>query len=602
MKKETDTLKCTYEYTNGTTCNRPLTRSYKDKEGKQYCIFHARNDEKLQVLNKQMEIEISKATISFKKDIKIQNLSKDNENHKDKISKLRHKYHLSYEGAYFPDRFYYFMSFILEVDISFRGAMFNGLAQFDEVTFGGKVNFDSTIFSGEVSFLNTTFSGKAIFSVATFRQEADFQWAIFRGMVDFDGVFFCGKSLFMWATFYMEADFYYATFGGESDFRWVTFSGEASFWEATFRGEAEFKDVLFIGDVSFSRCRLKKGKIKFIETTFFSTGSFHDISEGSKITFINCRFSGVSFLRSHIGDSVFSNCCFYLTSGWINMEIQKINDEALSNDIQDYYLKRLKQRSRLLKDEKEKIDKLKGRNKRLLRKNLLSEHRYFLEQPHFRLLMRRLTKQGLNIASSPLLRLFPHKFDSIRKKLTSPNEASSLIDFGEVRDNYMQLKVNMDRMKDYDLANDFYYGEMEMKRLGEKWYKPKRWFLSLYNTLSKFGNAPVRAVIMFFVLIFIFSFPLFFMKLGIKDLSSQNKNQASYKVVSLEPNFLKNLGEMASLSLYNMTALSNLTRSPYEPLDKWTFYYVSVVQYFIRPIQLALIILAIRRKVKRGEE
>jgi hypothetical protein len=280
-------------------------------------------------------------------------------------------------------------------------------------------------------------------------------------------------------------------------------------------------------------------------------------------------------LKSYLAEIIFSNCAFHLNKEIFERKIKDTKKLLAANVISEIDLERLNRNLKILQKRLDYFKRLKRKIKKYLYRNILYEHRKLLFTSHF--------KKSLNIRKKTLNKAY-------------------VLPFGEVKDNYMQLKVNMDRMKDYDLANDFYYGEMEMKRLGEKWYKPKRWFLALYKFLSGYGNAPVRAALMFFALIWIFSFPLFFLKLGIKDLSSPNKNQVSKNYVKLEIGFFGNLQEMASLSLYNMTALSNLTRSPYEPLSKWTFYYVSVVQYFIRPVQIALIILAIRRKVKRGEE
>jgi len=471
-----------------------------------------------------------------------------------------------------------------------RGAAFSGKVDFNEATFIGPVNFEGAIFDCEANFIKATFSASSLFNKVIFNSDVSFAGSIFNG-----------RASFGLATFKAIAFFYMTTFNGEAIFAGLTFSSETSFELAIFSSDIEFVDIFYIADISFDGCNIKKGKLKFRNTYIFSKGSFRDISDGAKITFINSYFHKISFLRSRIENTVFSNCHFSLTKELTTKEIEKINYELKSNRILEHITERPNQKLLVFKNKNQKLSELNRREKRLQKNNLLLEHRDFLNQPHFRLLIRKLSRRGLKIVISPIFRLFPRKLIALRKKLDS-SEESIFMDFGEVRDNYMQLKVNMDRMKDYDLSNDFYYGEMEMKRLGERWYKPKRWFLSLYKTLSGYGNAPVRAVIMFFALIWIFSFPLFFMKLGIKDLSSQNKNQVSRNYVRLETSFFRNFGEMASLSLYNMTALSNLTRSPYEPLIKWTFYYVSIVQYFLRPVQIALIILAIRRKVKRGEE
>ena len=647
MKKDSDTLTCTYKYSDGTSCNRPLTRGFKDKEGEQYCIFHTRDDEKLQELKQEMQNEISTAANLFKKEIKTQNLSEDNEDQKDKIAELRSKYALNYEGAYFPDSFDLFNYFALEVGISFNKAVFSGVVYFREATFSGEAHFweatfnggadfDGATFSGEANFLGATFSGKANFCGATFSGEANFLGATFSGEADFQRATFSDEANFSGATFSGEASFFKATFSYVAGFSWVTFSREAYFSGATFSGEAEFTDVLFIANTFFAGCELDKGELKFLDTAFFSTGSFQDISEGSNIIFINCCFSGVSFLRSRIADTVFSNCGFNMTEGWINKKIQKINNKLLSNRIPESEAERLNQRSSLLKQEKDKIDELKRKNKRLLKKNLLLEHRSFLERPHFKLLMRKLSRRGLKIISSPLLHLFPHKFNFIRKILNSLNEKSYLMDFGEVKDNYMQLKVNMDRMKDYALANDFYNGEMEMKRLGEKLYKPKRWFLALYKFLSGYGNRPGQAVGVFVLLMALFSLPLFFDLVKIRkdinygsmlpqterkiekdsfysvlmnplfiispDLKANYEKKALQNVLNIDDVPDRNVLDFLSICSFNITAISNIYKPTYIASNEWSSYYLGFVHYFIRPVQIALIILAIRRKVKRGEE
>jgi len=669
MKKDSDTLTCTYKYSDGTSCNRPLTRGFKDKEGEQYCIFHTRDDEKLQELKQEMQNEISTAANLFKKEIKTQNLSEDNEDQKDKIAELRSKYALNYEGTYFPDSFDLFNYFALEVGISFNKAVFSGVVYFREATFSGEAHFWEATFNGgadfdgatfssearfwqatfsrEAYFSGATFSGKADFSEATFNGEVHFPRATFSGEADFQEVTFGGKVNFQFATFSENAIFYKATFSGgagfdgaafsgKAYFSGATFSGSADFSGATFSGEVEFTDVLFIADVFFDKCRPDKGKLKFLGTTFFSTGSFHDISEGSSITFINCCLPGVSFLRSRIGDTVFSNCCFNLTEGWINKKIQKINEELKSGGVAQFDKERLNQRSILLTQEKDKIDGLKGRNKRLQKKNLLLEHRDFFNRPNFRILMSKLLIRGLKIASAPLLHLFPHKFNSLRRKVKSLKETANLIDFGEVKDNYMQLKVNMDRMKDYALANDFYNGEMEMKRLGEKLYKPKRWFLALYKFLSGYGNRPGQAVGVFVLLMALFSLPLFFDLVKIRkdinygsmlpqterkiekdsfysvlmnplfiispDLKANYEKKALQNVLNIDDVPDRNVLDFLSICSFNITAISNIYKPTYIASNEWSSYYLGFVHYFIRPVQIALIILAIRRKVKRGEE
>ena len=76
-------------------------------------------------------------------------------------------------------------------------------------------------------FNNATFSGKTRFNEATFSGDASFIGATFSGDAWFDGVTFSGDAYFSWATF-----------SGDAQFVGVTFSGDAWFHETTFSGDA----------------------------------------------------------------------------------------------------------------------------------------------------------------------------------------------------------------------------------------------------------------------------------------------------------------------------------------------------------------------------
>ena len=133
--------------------------------------------------------------------------------------------------------------------------------RFDKATFVGDALFDNATFSGKTWFNNATFSGKTRFNDATFSGDASFMGATFRDGVSFYAVTFSNHAYFSWATFSGHAHFAAVTFSSHAWFHDTTFSGGASFGAATFRGNAFFTDAVF-------------SEAGFVGTTFEQTRQF----------------------------------------------------------------------------------------------------------------------------------------------------------------------------------------------------------------------------------------------------------------------------------------------------------------------------------------
>ncbi|MFI9549845.1 pentapeptide repeat-containing protein [Streptomyces sp. NPDC052016] len=126
----------------------------------------------------------------------------------------------------------------------FDGALFKNDANFDEATFSGKANFDGTTFFGRASFGSAMFAGAARFS-ATFTGATWFQGARFFGYAAFYKSTFAEAAWFEKATFNGAAAFTEAKFQGEAQFERARFHGEATFDRATFEHAAQFSSALF---------------------------------------------------------------------------------------------------------------------------------------------------------------------------------------------------------------------------------------------------------------------------------------------------------------------------------------------------------------------
>jgi hypothetical protein len=144
----------------------------------------------------------------------------------------------------------------------FDGATFADGARFDYATFAGWASFNGATFGDQALFQHTEFgdgagfSGRASFNGATFGDRALFQTVIFGDQAGFEGVTFGHRAQFMNATFGDRAEFGDATFGDGATFAHVTFGDRTGFGDMTFGGGARFIDVTFgdgtwFGDTTF---------------------------------------------------------------------------------------------------------------------------------------------------------------------------------------------------------------------------------------------------------------------------------------------------------------------------------------------------------------
>jgi Pentapeptide repeats (9 copies) len=121
-------------------------------------------------------------------------------------------------GARFEDR------------VSFTETIFDGAADFLEATFAGPADFTKVRFKGDAAF--GTFEDIAQFAQATFDRRAWFRR--FLKNAQFNRATFKGEASFREAEFALGAGFAEAIFEGEVDFDWAEVEGDASFFGATF--------------------------------------------------------------------------------------------------------------------------------------------------------------------------------------------------------------------------------------------------------------------------------------------------------------------------------------------------------------------------------
>ncbi len=151
--------KCSYE-----ECNREVY------PGKDKCIFHVEKKGKQEV--RDFRVDLARLLKQYRRE-------KPDD--------------WSFRGFIFPDS----INFIGR-PIHFRGLRFTQNVDFKGATFQGNADFIRTKFMKEVSFEDATFHGWAFFDYATFHSKMDFRRAVFGQSAWFEQSVFAGKVAFSW--------------------------------------------------------------------------------------------------------------------------------------------------------------------------------------------------------------------------------------------------------------------------------------------------------------------------------------------------------------------------------------------------------------------
>lgn len=430
-----------------------------------------------------------------------------------------------FTGYYFPPG--------LEAD--FRGKKFKD-AKFSHAIFKGEVDFRDAEFSGEITnFFRVEFSGEStdFFGAKFLGESTNFNLARFSGeSTNFFGAGFSGKSTnFFLAAFSGEStNFWGAAFSGEStNFRWAEFSGKST----------DFSWVRFSGkrtdfsQANFSGC----GTVHFVDTVFEGACKFLEVKFPLKsdqfVIFAGTRepidLSNTVFLYSNYDRLTFRNCKF-----------REGTDEQF----------RFWWRKVILKDEEFIGEGLKKITKEEEKKENLEERSVW------EMSRRDLQKEGR-------------------------------VEYSHVESLYRQFKKNLEAEKDWELAGEFHYGEMECKRKGItsrwpqlKWLRQNLGLLAFYKYFSGYGERPFRTSCWI-----IFLLPFFALLYSGIDWWLDPPRQCFWNHyfwnISVKAAFLQRIGETGS--------------EPTSLLGKLVYLFQSA----LCPTLIALFILALRRRVRR---
>jgi uncharacterized protein YjbI with pentapeptide repeats len=265
-------------------------------------------------------------------------------------------------------------------------------------------NFTGTLFKGFAGFILVAFHKGATFTEATFEDRAIFERTHFGADTSFDE-----------ATFKNEADFEKARFSESASFHKASFQSGANFAQSQFEGGVDFNAAIFGGATDFSLAHLAKetsfSKVQFGEGTQFNSTIIPD---------------KISFDGASLADNFrFSPFCLP-DAEFTSLTLPRVGNVTF-----------------------EKVD--------LSKASFLDTN---LELITFRDVKWARPASGFGA----LFRGSRCLYDELRPATDLNRSLVATRDYEKIAENYQQLVLNYEKKRDYDSAEDFHVGEMEMRR------------------------------------------------------------------------------------------------------------------------------------------
>jgi uncharacterized protein YjbI with pentapeptide repeats len=475
----------------------------------------------------------------------------------------------------------------------FSRATFTEAAIFYEATFTEVADFVGATFTQNAVFVEAKFTKGANFGEATFKRDAVFFGARFTRVAYFLGATFSKAVRFSQATFTQDIYFNRATFTQEADFIGARFTRCAYFIEATFSHAGYFSRARFVQAADFSRATFTQ-VAGFIEARFardahfrearFTHAEFFLVTFTQEADFTGATFAGVADFRR----AVFTGAARFAPSAGGGGEEAKpceFKDRALFQDarFQDYADFR---------------GPVFGESGNSTARPVFSLARF--ERPERVTFYKTWLGQTLFVNCDVSKLSFSDVVwgrDGERVKLYEETVA-----LGDGAETYHQLKNNYDSRGDPWTANDFHYGEMEMRRRSSRW--PRIGLTALYKYASQYGLSMARplAWLAGVLLLFTLLYPL----AGLRP-----RTQPVPPAPQVKPITYRNLPEATRwlprpVCLLRHSAMTTLAVAS---LQREAAYYepayglgrlLGILELAATSTLAALFILAVRRQFKRG--
>jgi uncharacterized protein YjbI with pentapeptide repeats len=525
---------------------------YAEHEGKRFCVLHFPSREK------QTDTQYLKV--------------------------LERKYEdqdFDFAGVYFPSVPNSFVNFVFKEDTSFFGA-----------TFGEAVDFSVATFTKKVAFSGATFNEAADFSGATFNMNAHFSGATFSEAANFSGATFTKEAYFSGAIFSTWAHFFSAAFSEWAEFRGAIFTKEVTFAASTFSGVADFTDVTFNKAADFSKATFSKAAY-FVSDNFsgaanFSHATFSEVAHFPVATFSKrADFGGATFNE----EGNFSSATFNDVANFSGVFLSEANfPDAIFSKQADFRGATFKESAVF-------------RGSGTLPQTLFAFWNVTSEKPE------RISFHTTHLRPCFFIDVDTQKFDfsdvewfklpsgdkvSLEEEIRvlENSDIERLQSLRKLTKACTKLMKNAEDNDEYPLANEFHFWSIDAGRKAdwgffknlagrdllnrETWLSMVRHFgliTFLYWALSGYGERAARA---FWVLVGICAaFAALYMVFG--------------------PPKLQHLGQAV---VYSLGAVARVNLEP-RPTAPGLFQLLVIVEGLLGPLQIALLALAIRRKVMR---
>jgi uncharacterized protein YjbI with pentapeptide repeats len=534
--------------------------------------------------------------------------------------------------------------------VNFQQTEFHGWAVF-RAAFEQEANFSTAKFKRDVSFKESTFSKD---------KKTDFRSAEFSG-ADFTDITFPNQTDFSDTTYEHAATFTGVTFGEEANFRGSVFIQMVYFKYACFHKGADFSEVLFRHIADFSDATFA-GKTRFVRSVrraFFQgeTDTVMDflgearfrrltVEAGAEIVFDKVSLSQATFLDTNVEGFIFRDVQWFqpesLKKRWFRAALVRyirhrrgapakfpaFHDEEDIRDRQQWLIKRYirqleaeihaENRPEAVKAEPSRQTEEKAETSEE-QKNADNTKK---DSDENKTLIR--AKTRLTIRDRAL-----YRFRDIALRWSDPERSSNkglsrenalwdefynVIDISEkdyekIAENYRQLVLNYEKRREYDVAENFHFGEMHMRRrrkeASRKWWMPSRWVNghSIYWLSSSYGTNYRRALLIFAIMFLLISiafqysgYQIIEPKSGtvVRTIEYDVLRKPSYQTAS----FRQWWADYSQSLMYTLTLVTFQNGDDYKPLDGLARLWLSVGTLALAG-QAALFFLAIRRRFKR---
>jgi hypothetical protein len=345
----------------------------------------------------------------------------------------------------------------------FRVSTFLQDANFSEATFTRDAHFGKATFTGDAHFDQGAFAQDANFSEATFTRDAHFGKTMFQEDAGFSAAKFMRDAHFGQATFSQQSDFSEAIFAQDAHFRDVTFTEETNFNEAKLNQLADFRDAKFRDISRFRRTRFRgdPGLLAFpVHSSARAGAPTKDEGRLPGPVFTRTKFENpqnVDFYQTYLGQALLHNC-----------DVSNLSFSDVT------WRRRGRGAGRLMVFDEE-------------------------------------IELGADDPGAGLKKNPDYRWDlteALRPGHGDPNERS----YSLIAEIYQQLNKNYDERRDYLAAGDFYYGEMEMKRLAGpqripvfRWWHQNLGLVAWYKYASAYGESYIRPVVALLIVLAIFT-------------------------------------------------------------------------------------------------